>query len=151
MFSQANTCNEIRAALLSLDGVKRVYSAGASGREGIPAALNELPAILVFPGRTRRYEARSQAHHRHEYEVVVQVLQAGGDMATRLATVLPMVDRIIERFTSHVTLGDSVNFCRFDRSEGLQDLEYAGVTYSGYQIFLLVGEQENTSFSGGSP
>lgn len=150
MFSTARACNEIRRVIAGVEGVQRAYSAGEEGPHGIPPALREMPAVLVIPSRTIEYIGRQQGQHRHTYEVLVQVVQDGGDIGRRAATVVPMVDRIIEAFASEVTLGGAVNYCVFRRSEGLQELVYSGQALYGYVLILAVSEQENVTFRTGA-
>ena len=86
------------------------------------------------------------------------MLQAGGDTASRAATVLPVCDALIAKFAVNVTLGganpapsSTVVKCLFERQSGLIDIEFGDIRFLGYEITLLVEEQTAVSaVTGGS-
>ena len=95
---------------------------------------------MVIPGPTAQY-ILMMGQHRHTYDVKIQVFEGGGDIGSRVNTVLPFVDLIIEKFAVNVTLGNRANSCLFKACGGLVGLEYGGITYTGYEITLEVSEQ----------
>ena len=137
--------------------VAAVYTAAEHGEGGMVGAVNTFPSVLVFPGPTRVYRL-TQPRASHTYEVRLQVLQAGGDTASRAATVLPVCDALIAKFAVNVTLGganpapsSTVVKCLFERQSGLIDIEFGDVRFLGYEITLLVEEQATVSaVTGGS-
>ncbi len=147
--STATVIGQIRDLVAEVTDMERVYAASETDVNAIPPAINEYPAALVYPGATDVYMI-GQGAHRHTYDVNIQVLQGGADVGTRAATVLPFVDRIIEKFAVNVTLGNRANSCVFSRSSGFSTLEYAGIAYLGYEITLSVSEQASASPAGGS-
>jgi hypothetical protein len=138
--SMATQLNRIREIIAGIEGMERAFSAGETGREyGIPAAINQAPAAIIFPGETREF-ALGQGRMHHTYEVIVQVIEGGGTMRVRAATVLPFVERVMAAFAANVKLGQSEVFARFESQGGFERLEYAGAEYLGYTITLLVRE-----------
>jgi hypothetical protein len=137
--------------------VAAVYTAAEHGEGGMVGAVNTFPSVLVFPGPTRLYRL-TQPRASHTYEVRLQVLQAGGDTASRAATVLPVCDALIAKFAVNVTLGaanpapsSTVVKCLFERQSGLIDIEFGDIRFLGYEITLLVEEQTAVSaVTGGS-
>ena len=137
--------------------VAAVYTAAEHGEGGMVGAVNAFPSVLVFPGPTRLYRL-TQPRASHTYEVRLQVLQAGGDTASRAATVLPVCDALIAKFAVNVTLGaanpapsSTVVKCLFERQSGLIDIEFGDIRFLGYEITLLVEEQTAVSaVTGGS-
>ena len=147
--SQSTVLAQIRDLVATVTGMVRVYAAGETDENAIPASIQEWPAALVIPGPTLEY-ILSPVQHRHTYEVTVQVLEAGGDIGERVTDVLPFVDRIIELFAGNVTLGNRANYCIFKRSSGLSGLEYGNIEYTGYEITLEVSEQATATAATGS-
>ena len=145
--SQSTVLTQIRDLVASVTGMVRVYAAGETDENAIPASIQEWPAALIIPGPTLEFVTLT---NRHTYEVTVQVLEAGGDLGERVTTVLPFVDRIIALFHQNVTLGARANSCVFKRSSGLVGLEYGGIPYTGYEITLEVSEQATGTPAAGS-
>lgn len=146
---QASVVARIREVLLEIPELKAVYAASESGINGIPAAFNDVPCAVVFPGPTQEY-ILSMGQHRHTYDVKVHVIESGGDLAERVVAVLPFVDRVIEKLVTNVTLGGRANSVLFKSDSGLTGLEYGGVVYTGYEIILEVSEQAPASPAAGS-
>ena len=132
---------QVRDLIAEVTGMKRVFAASETDENRIPGALNEFPCAIVLPGPSAGDYILSAGQQRHTYEVKVQVFEAGADMGSRAAAVLPFVDLIIAKFEVNVTLGSRANHCIFRRQSGMVGLEYAGVTYTGYEITLEVSEQ----------
>lgn len=147
--SQATVLAQIRDLVAAVTGMVRVYAAGETDENAIPAALNELPCAMVIPGPTVQY-ILMMGQHRHTYDVKIQVFEGGGDIGSRVNTVLPFVDAIIEKFAVNVTLGNRANSCLFKANGGLVGLEYGVVTYTGYEITLEVSEQATAAPATGS-
>src|SRR3990172_8938814 len=132
-FSQSTVMAQIRDLVATVTGMERVYAAGETDTNAIPAAFPELPCAMVIPGATVQY-ILMMGQHRHTYDVKIQVFEGGGDIGSRGNTVLPFVDLIIEKFAVNVTLGNRANSCLFKSNGGLVGLEYGGITYTGYEI-----------------
>ena len=147
--SQSTVLAQIRDLVAGVTGMVRVYAAGETDANAIPASIQEWPAALILPGPTTEYILMGGGQ-RHSYDVKVQVLQAGGDIGSRVTDVLPFVDRIISKFESNVTLGNRANSCLFAGSSGLQGMEYNGKEYTGYEITLRVSEQATATPATGS-
>lgn len=145
--SMVTVIGQIRALVAQVTGMERVYAASETDANGIPAALNEFPCAMVLPGPTTEFITLTG---RHNYEVKVQVFEAGADMTGRTATVLPFVDLLIAKFVANVTLGGRANSCVFARDSGMVGLEYGGKTYTGYEITLVVSEQSPVTPAAGS-
>lgn len=137
--SMLTSIARIRVLVAEVTGMKRVFASSETDSNRVPAAFNELPCALVLSGATLEY-ILMQPQHRHTYEVRVQIFESGPDIGTRVNTVLPFVDAIIEKFAVNVGLGGRVNSCIFDRQQGLVGLEYGGIEYTGYEIILRVSE-----------
>ena len=156
-FDMAAVVRAIGDVVASETTVTAVYTAAEHGEGGMVGAVNAFPAVLVFPGPTRLYRL-TQPRASHTYEVRLQVLQAGGDTASRAATVLPVCDALIAKFAGNVTLGaanpapsSTVVKCLFERQSGLIDIEFGDIRFLGYEITLLVEEQTAVSaVTGGS-
>ena len=156
-FDMAAVVRAIGDVVASETTVTAVYTAAEHGEGGMVGAVNAFPAVLVFPGPTRLYRL-TQPRASHTYEVRLQVLQAGGDTASRAATVLPVCDALIAKFAVNVTLGaanpapsSTVVKCLFERQSGLIDIEFGDIRFLGYEITLLVEEQTAVSaVTGGS-
>ena len=88
-FDMAAVVRAIGDVVASETTVTAVYTAAEHGEGGMVGAVNTFPSVLVFPGPTRLYRL-TQPRASHTYEVRLQVLQAGGDTASRAATVLPV-------------------------------------------------------------
>lgn len=149
--NMAAACSRIRELVAEVTGMERVFAASEDGEHGIPMALREFPAAIVFPGpdSANGYQ-HSAGWHRHTYEVQVHVY-AGTATTERIANVLPFVDRIIDKFAQNVTLGSRVNSCRYLRQSGLAVLGgFGGVEYTGYEITLEVSEQSEAATGAGS-
>lgn len=152
----AGVVSAIRDEVAEVTGIAAVYAASEHGESGMVAAVNAFPAVLVFPGPTRFYRL-TQPRVSHEYEVRLQVLQAGGDVASRAATVLPLCDAIATKFAANVLLGaaspapsSTVVRCLFERQSGLIAIEFGDVQFVGYEITLLVEEQAAANAAGGT-
>lgn len=143
-FSMTAAVAQVRVLVDELTGMTRVYAASENDANAIPMALNEFPCAMVLPGQTLDYKLM-KPHHRHSYEIKVQIFESGPDIGQRVNTVLPFVDLFIDKFRSNVALGMRVNSCLFDRQTGLIGLEYGGIEYSGYELVLRVSEEENTT------
>ncbi len=156
-FDMAAVVRAIGDVVAAESTVAAVYTAAEHGEGGMAGAVNAFPAVLVFPGPTRLYRL-TQPRASHTYEVRLQVLQAGGDTASRAATVLPVCDALIAKFAVNVTLGaanpapsSTVVKCLFERQSGLIDIEFGDIRFLGYEITLLVEEQTAVSaVTGGS-
>src|SRR3990167_4473500 len=86
--SQSTVLAQIRDLVATVTGMVRVYAAGETDENAIPASIQEWPAALILPGPTLEYITLT---NRHTYEVIVQVLQAGGDIGERVTDALPFV------------------------------------------------------------
>ena len=156
-FDMAAVVRAIGDVVAAESTVAAVYTAAEHGEGGMAGAVNAFPAVLVFPGPTRLYRL-TQPRASHTYEVRLQVLQAGGDTASRAATVLPVCDALIAKFAVNVTLGaaspapsSTVVKCLFERQSGLIDIEFGDIRFLGYEITLLIEEQTAVSaVTGGS-
>ncbi|HXG36522.1 MAG TPA: hypothetical protein VNL15_06110 [Dehalococcoidia bacterium] len=140
---------QIRDLVDEVTDMERVYAPSETDSNAIPLALNEFPCALVFPGPTLEY-ILSNGGHRHIYQVKVQVIEGSALVSERAASVLPFVDRIIEKFAVNVTLGSRANSCIFETQSGFVGLEYGGIDYLGYEITLRVSEQAAASPAIGS-
>lgn len=138
--SQSTVIAQIRDLVATVSGINRVYAASETDENTIPPALNEFPCAMIMPGPTTTYLLQGGGH-RHTYDVRIQVFEGGGDIGSRVATVLPFVDALIEKFAVNVSLGARANSCIFARSSGLSGLDYGGKTYTGYEVTLSVSEQ----------
>ena len=147
--SAATTIARIRTLIAEVTDMERVFAASESDENAIPMSINEFPAALVYPGATDQYILHT-GQHRHTYEVIIQVLEAGADVGERAAAVLPFVDRILEKLVGNVTLGGRVNSCLITGNSGFSKLEYAGGEYLGYEITLTISEQATASPAAGS-
>lgn len=147
--SQTTVLAQIRDLVDEVTGMERVYSPSETDENAIPAAFPELPCAMVLPGPTLEFVTTTG---RHTYEVKVQVFEAGGDIGSRVNSVLEFVDLIIAKFVVNVTLGNRANSCVFKRSSGLIGLEYGtpAIIYSGYEITLEISEQSYTTPATGS-
>lgn len=150
--SQASVITRTRELLAEITGIKRVYGSDATGVAGLPGGIAEYPSILVFPGPTILYQQNPGGSHRHEYEVVVQVLYGpAAATAESAAGSTPFIDSLITKFASNVQLGGNAVYAHFLRSEGLTGIAYGGTEYIGYEIRLRIVESEAQAFAGGNP
>jgi len=147
--SQSTVLAQIRDLVATVTGMERVYGQAETDANRLPFGGLECPCALVMAGPTQSY-ILTQPHHRHTYHVRVLVLEDGGDYGDRVATMLPMVDRLIELFTSNVTLGGRANYGLFRSASGLVGIEWAGVDYTGYEVLLEISETATASAAGGS-
>ncbi len=150
-----NVIREIRSQVADVSELKAVYAASETGADGLPDALNVFPVAVVLPGADVEYILHS-GQHRHTYEVGVQVFEGSGDLTARSTTLLPLIDRLIEEFTSNVSLAGSplgalVTYCLFRRQGGFEAIEYGGIPYLGYEITLEVSEEGAATPATGSP
>lgn len=148
--SMTAAINAIADLVRTVDGVEACYSAGEIGAEGMPQALvGPFPCALVYPGADTLY-VLTAPHHRHSYEVIVQVYAAGPDMGVAAYSALPIVDAVIEKMLQNVTLNGVVNSCVYQRQSGLSRLEYAGADYTGYELVFDVSEEAAITVAAGS-
>lgn len=131
---------QIRDLVATVTGMERVYAAGETDANAIPAALNELPCAMVFFDETIEPYILMSGGQRHHYTVRLQIFESGGDIGSRVNTVLPFVDLIISKFEANVTLGNRANLCMFRRAK-FGGLDYNGALYTGFDITLEVQEQ----------
>jgi hypothetical protein len=149
--SQTAVIERIRELIAEMTGIKRVYGSDLAGTSGLPGGIAEYPSVLVFPGPTILYNQNPGGSHRHEYEVVAQVL-FGPVAATAEAAAgsTPVTDALITKFAANVQLGGHSVYAHFLRSEGLTSIAYGGMEYIGYELRLRVVESEAQAFAGGS-
>lgn len=146
---QAAVIAKVRDLMATVTGIAAAYSAADTDDTRMPAGLNQLPAALVLPGPTLAYVVRD-GQHRHTYEVLVQVLEAGSDLGVAAATLGVMPDRVLGVMLTNHALGGLCNSFVFTRSGGLQGFEYGGTTYAGYELVFEVSEQGSASPGYGS-
>jgi len=128
-----------------------VYAPSETDGNRLPVALNDLPCAIVLPGPTQQY-ILSSGQHRHTYFVRVNIYEVlGADVGDAANAILPMADRMIEKFAVNVGLADAdgsdprANSCLFESRSGFQELEYSGIPYIGYVITLRVSEQASAA------
>lgn len=150
--SQTAVIERVRELLAEIAGIKRVYGSDVSGLNGLPGGIAEYPSILVFPGPTIIYQQNPGGSHRHEYEVVVQVLYGpAAAVAESAAGSTPFIDALINKFAANVQLGGHAVYAHFLRNEGLTGIAYGGTEYIGYELRLRAVESGAQTFAGGSP
>lgn len=147
---QAAVVRKVRSLASTVPGIGAAYSAADSDDNRLPPGLSALTtSALVLPGNTIRYILQP-GQHEHTYEVVVQVLTAGGDPGVAAAEVAPMPDRVLEVMLQHVKLDDLVTVFKFERSQGLRGFEYGGIEFTGYELVFLVTEHAAATPAGGT-
>lgn len=150
--NQAAVVAKIRDLLATVTGVTAAHSAADTGEEQLPMGLAASGVgVMVWPGGTAPGGyILTNGGHRHTYEVIVQVLQAGPEPGARAAAVSVMPDRIIEKLVGNVALGGVCNSCRFLGCSRLQVFDFGGTEFTGYEITLEVSEQAAASPQFGS-
>lgn len=148
-FDEAAVLARVRDVVAGVSGIVAAYDASANDETGLPEALNELPAAIVFPGDTVAY-IRSAAQHRHTYQVKVQVLCDGGSVQERTSKALPFRSLLLEAFTA-VAAANQWNSAIFVPPLQFIEGNYAGTEYAGWELTLQVSEQAlATSAHGGA-
>lgn len=137
--SQTLVLSSMRTLIDEATGIERVYSAANNDQHAIPVAINEFPTIVVTPGETLEY-ILTAPHHRHTYEVNVDVFcRAGGDTGQSAYQAMGIVEVLMEKFAVNVG-GTWANSCVLLRNSGLATLEYNGIDYLGWRIAFRVSE-----------
>ncbi len=154
--SMTNVVAQIRDLVAGVTGLQAVYAPSETDGNRLPLALNDLPCAMVLPGPSLEY-LLSAGQHRHTYEVKIQIFESpGGDVGEATNAILPMVDRVIEKFAGNVALADSdgsngrANSCVFARHSGFVGLEFGDLPYVGYEVTLVVSEQASATPAPGS-
>ena len=146
---EAAVLNRIRAEAALIDGVVEAYSAAANDAHGLPEAINDDVVAIVFPGDTVDY-IPSAAAHRHTYNVVVQLLCAGGSAAERASKAVPFRVRFLEAFAG-ARATNQYNSAVFVPPVKFIEGSYAGAQYAGWELTLRVSEHAlATSAHGGA-
>lgn len=146
--SQEAAIKQIAALVRSITGLRAVYSSADSDANALPAALNgPFPCAIVYPGDDIEY-ILTQPHHRHTYQVTVQLYQTGQDVGQRAVSVQPFIGLVLAKLALNVT-GSFWNSCVYERSSGLSRLEYAGLEYTGFELTLKVSEEAVISAAAG--
>lgn len=137
----------------------RVFTAAETGANGIPEAINQFPAAIVFPGQTTGYRLVQQEEG-HEYEVHVQLLESAGFLAERTASALPLLELVLDAMSDAIGLVNGegqrlVTMITFQRQSGLVELVYSRgpdfeMHYAGYDCtFKVVSRRSITPSLGG--
>lgn len=143
--SMTDTCEKLAELIEGIEGTPNVYRPSTNGKRKLPDAVVALPAVLVIPDETIEY-VLSNGMQRHTYEVKLLVMHRGGDSGFAAANVLPYLDRVIGRFEVNVKLGmPHVTSCVFVRQSGLVNINWGGIDYPGWSIFLRVSEEASAS------
>jgi len=138
--SQSLVISSMRTLIDEVTQIERVYSAANADQHAIPEAINEFPTIVVYPGETLEY-ILTAPHHRHTYEVNVDVyVRAGSDTGQSAALAMGIVEALMAKFAGNVG-GSWANSCVFLRNSGLAVLEYNAVDYLGWRLVFRVSEQ----------
>lgn len=137
----------IRSEVAKVTGIGAAYSAAATDEYGLPEALNDDVAALVFPGDTLEY-IRYSAAHRHTYDVSVQVLCCGGTVAERTAKAIPFRVRLLDAFCG-VAAANQFNSAIFVPPLQFIEGNYGGAGYAGWEMTLRVSEQANVTVTHG--
>jgi len=149
--SMLTTVAQVRALVAEITEMARVFAASETDENRLPSGISEFPCAVIYPGPDLGSGyILSAGQHRHTYEVIIDVFEAGADIGERAASVLPMVDRIIEKFSGNVTLGNRVNSCIYQGQGGFTGMTYGGGEYTGYRITLRVSEQASATPAIGS-
>ena len=148
---QVAVLEQFRALAATVEGVVVAYAPtqASEGEGGVPGAPRDFPCAIVLPGQSSEYILHP-GQHRHTYEVRVLLLMEGVDDAQNAWLIAPMPDRVIEVFVGNVTLGGRANSVLFERSTGLATVEWAGISYLGYEFTFRVSEQASANPAAGS-
>lgn len=136
-----------------LDGVTelaRVYAVGKTGDDAIPDVIgDQVPAAIVYPGESRKYEQGPSSGERHEYTLEIQVFVSGADTQNKLNTALPIFDAIRVAFQAATALNDAGSLNQVARLDSWRfgALTYAGETFTGWAITLFISEDSPANYS----
>lgn len=149
--SRMAVVSKIRALVAELAESAVVYAASERDEWRLPWSFVDFGdpgqvVVAVWPGATfgDGYILAS-GRQRHTYEVSVVVFAAGADYGDRMADAMVLVDRVIEKFASHVALGGTANSCLFSRTSGLITRPYGGEEYAAEEIILRVSEEASAT------
>lgn len=141
--NEAAVLDQVRTIAAGVTGVVAAYSAAALGDNGLPESLNDEVTALVFPGDTLEY-LLSAAHHRHTYQVKVQLACTGGNVQERTAKAVPFRTRLIEAFTKWAG-GAEWDSAVLVPPVQFVTSEYGGTPWAGWELTLRVSEQAITT------
>lgn len=142
-------CIETASILRTVTALKRVYSAGEEGVNGIPDALSDqVPSAIVYPGEMVNYEQGPSEAERHEYNLKIQVFVNGADTANKINNVIDVFDTIKVAFQQATALNDISAAIRAARitSWRFGSLTYGSETFTGWEITLFVSEDSSVGF-----
>ena len=149
----------VRELLASVDGVRAAYGPTEQAREGIPEALSDFPCAVVWLGATKEYGSANggggsngggySGAHEHVYDVSVWIICAAAGASERAAQGMPILDAVLTKMASNITLSGLVRWCLFQSQSGYGTLTYAGQEYLGYEMTFEVSEAAEVVVEGG--
>lgn len=150
----ATVVQRIRSDVAAVTGMERVYGWGEpiTSTNRIPPAINEWPTALVFPRRSIEVDHYPGGTQRHTYVVGIQVYEyPSGQLGGPPDKDIPAL--LLTKMAQDSNLGARCNWDRIDRWE-YGSLEYpvaSEMFHVGWDIDLVVSEEEDVVFAGGTP
>lgn len=146
--SLATVLPKLGMVIAGAAGISHVYVLGNTDETAIPDAVNDFPAVLLWPGESIQI-VQMNGIQQHRWTAVAQILVSSGDTPSRGAIALPLLDALLAQANLNVILGGvatvvTVESWKFGR------LAYGGGDYLGFDVQIEVIEELEVTFEGGS-
>lgn len=143
----------ISSVITAIQGVNEGITGIKSAPTTIPGKLNtaDLPMALCFVGPGEATRVSDFTLHFRTFYVRVYVKPIAADVKpdAGYSEAYDLLQSFIEEYESDITFGGAVQHtgrgARYDpptiEDDGIQALEYAGIAYHGFQIYVTTKEQ----------
>lgn len=134
------TVEAVASLVQTAPAAVRVYSAAAEGVAALPAAVNEFPAVLVYPEDSAPVSV-SYAGQLRTTTVMIDVLAGRWDIGLNARAGLVVIEDIISRLHTGVVLTPGARWVSYT-VQWTVPLEWGGIVYAGGRISVEVVEDQ---------